>query len=39
VFKKSEYWEKGFTLFNGVLTLKKVAFIGKIIRKNACSEK
>ena len=38
-FKKSEYWEKGFTLFNGVLTLKKVTFIGKIVRKNACFEK
>ena len=39
VFKKSEYWEKGFTLFNGVLTLKKVTFIGKMVRKNACFEK
>ena len=39
VFKESEYWEKEFTLFNGVLTLKKVTFIGKIVRKNACFEK
>ncbi len=37
VFKKSEYWERNYS-FNGVLTLK-VAFIGKIVRKNACSEK
>ena len=37
--KRVSTGKKDSLIFNGVLTLKKVTFIGKIVRKNACFEK